>query len=119
MPSKELYNKKIIKIEVKPNYIVTDFEDPLNVIKYVRKEIISKTGDRDLITLAIIKDSNGDTKTVATSFWRPIKSKSGRKILKYYLKNHRKKVRFANDTLKKQFLHEAYNRSVVLYLTNL
>jgi hypothetical protein len=115
-----LYNKKIIKIEVKPNYIVCDFEDPPNVIKYVRKEIISKQGNRDLLTLAVIKDPDTNTtKTVATSLWRPIKSKSGRKILRYYLKYHPKKVHFANEELKKQFLHETtvvFNQSILKFL---
>lgn len=116
---KELYNKKIIKIEVKPNYIVVDFENPPNVIKYVKKEIISKNGDRNLLTLAIVKDESGDTKTVATSFWRPINSKSGRKILRYYLKYHKNKVHFANKELKQKFLNESViNRSIILFLEN-
>ena len=101
------YSKKITKIEIKPNYIVIDFTNPPNVIKYVRKVIHSKSGDRDLLTLAIIKDPNGDTKTVATSLWKPINSKSGRKLVRYYLRNYPKKVhgRFLNES------------SIVLFLT--
>lgn len=110
--SEKLYSKKIIKIEVKTNYIVVDFANPPNVIKYVKKVIQSKSGDRDLLTLAIIKDPDGNTKTVATSLWRPINSKSGRVLVKYYLKNHPKKVHFSSSSVKYKFLNES---SIVLF----
>jgi hypothetical protein len=116
--SEKQYSKKITKIEIKPNYIVVDFTNPPNVIKYVRKVIQSKSGDRDLLTLAIIKDPNGDpngdTKTVATSLWKPINSKSGRKLVRYYLRKDPKKVCFSSSSAKYKFLNES---SIVLFLT--
>lgn len=112
--SEKQYSKKITKIEIKPNYIVIDFTDAPNVIKYVRKVIHSKSGDRDLLTLAIIKDPNGDTKTVATSLWKPINSKSGRKLVRYYLRKDPKKVCFSSSSVKYKFLNES---SIVLFLT--
>jgi len=44
--------KKIVKIEVKKNYIIESYKKPKNVIKYVRKEIIDKNGFHNLATLA-------------------------------------------------------------------
>ena len=35
-----MIQRKILKLEVKPNYIIEDYEDPKDVIKYVKKEIV-------------------------------------------------------------------------------
>lgn len=104
---------KIIAVWVKTNYIVTDFEKPSNIkiIRYVRKEIIGKDGNKNLLTLAVTKDG-----LVATSFWRPIKSKSGQKILRDYLKTNPKKVHFLNPELKQKYLHESFSKSIVMFL---
>jgi hypothetical protein len=107
---------KITTVWVKTNYIVTDFKLPSNMkaIRYVRKEIISKQGNRNLLTLAVTKDSEGNTKLIPTSFWRPVKSKSAQAILREYLKKEPKKVKFLNQSLKEKYLHES--KSVVLFL---
>lgn len=107
---------KITTVWVKTNYIVTDFQIPSNMkaTRYVRKEIISKDGTRNLLTLAVTKDSEGNTKLVPTSFWRPVNSKSGKAVLRKYLKTDPKKVKFLNPSLKEKYLHES--KSIVLFL---
>jgi hypothetical protein len=112
--------KKIIKIEVTKNYIIEDYKNPPNVIKYVKKEIEDKNGFRNLATLAIIKDpKTGETKTVITSFWRPINKPSAKRLLKYYLKNYPNKVKFSNQEVKEKYLNESFlsnSRSVTTFL---
>jgi hypothetical protein len=116
-----MIQRKILKLEVKPNYIIEDYEDPKDVIKYVKKEIVDKEGYRNLLTLAVVKDENGGTKTVATSFWRPISKPSARRQLRMYLKKYPNKVHFANRELRKKYLRESYlvNRSINNYLCDL
>jgi len=110
--------KKIVKLEVKKNYIIESYKKPKNVIKYVRKEIVDKNGFHNLATLAVVKDpKTNQTKTVITSFWRPSNKPSAKRILKYYLKNHPKKVVFANKEIKDKYLNETIlyintNRSI-------
>lgn len=113
-------HRKIIKLEVKDNYIIEDYENPKNVIKYVKKEVIDKDGYRNLLTLAIIKDpETGETKTVATSFWRPSNKPSAKKLLRYYLKKYPDKVHFSNEKVKQKYIRETYNynpRSVTNFI---
>jgi len=107
--------KKIIKIEVSKNYIIEDYKNPPNVIKYVKKTIVDKDGFHNIATLAIVKDSEtGETKTVITSFWRPINKPSARRILKHFLKTNPSKVRFKSKELKEKYLSESViiNRSL-------
>jgi hypothetical protein len=110
-------SKKIIKIEVKKNYIIETYKKPSNVIKYVRKTIVDKNGFHNIATLAIVKDSDGGTKTVITSFWRPINKPSAKRLLKYYLKNYPKKVKFNTNETKENYLSENLtqhtNRSII------
>ncbi|MBT3298814.1 hypothetical protein HN385_07820 [archaeon] len=101
--------KKITKIEVKKNYIIETYKKPPNVIKYVRKTIVDKNGFHNIATFAIVKDPDKGTKTVMTSFWRPINKPSAKRLLKYYLKNYPKKVKFATEELKKEYLTENLN----------
>lgn len=109
--------KKITKIEVKKNYVIETYKKPPNVIKYVRKTIVDKNGFHNIATLAIVKDPDGGTKTVITSFWRPINKPSAKRLLKYYLKNYPRKVKFANSELKEKYLKENLiintNRSII------
>jgi hypothetical protein len=109
--------KKITKIEVKKNYIIETYKKPPNVIKYVRKTIVDKNGFHNIATFAIVKDPDRGTKTVMTSFWRPINKPSAKRLLKYYLKNYPKRVKFANSELKEKYLTESLtyntNRSII------
>lgn len=107
MPANNI-EPKIIKIEVTKNYIISDYKNPPTnqIIKYTRKEILTKHGQRDLITFAVTKQKDGSTKLIPTSLWRPIKSASGRRILKLYLKKYPNKVKFHSPELRKQFLEE-------------
>lgn len=110
---------KIIKIEVTKNYIVSDYQNPPKekIIKFVRKEIINKHGDRDLITFAVTRQKDNTTKLIPTSLWRPLKSRSGKRILKYYLKKYPNKVKFHNPELRRQFLEEQENsRSITMFM---
>ena len=110
--------KRIIKLEVKKNYIIEVYETPPNVIKYVRKEVVDKEGFRNIVNLAIVRDGTS-TKTVATSFWRPINKPSAKQQLKKYLKKYPKKVTFANEEVKQKFLGESnkyFKRSVLEYM---
>jgi len=107
--------KKIIKIEVSKNYIIEDYKNPPNAISYVKKTIVDKDGFHNIATLAIVKDpETGDTKTVITSFWRPINKPSARRILKHFLKTNPSKVKFKSKDLKEKYLSESIiiNRSL-------
>jgi hypothetical protein len=114
---------KIIKIEVLKNYIVSDYKNPPNtkILRYVRKEVITKHGERNLITFAVVKEKDGSTKLIPTSLWRPINSKAGKRILRYYLKKYPKKVKFSNDDLRQQFIKENQDvktKSITIFMEN-
>ena len=112
---------KIIKMEVTKNYIISDYQNPpANItIKFVRKEILTKHGDRDLMTFAVTKQKDGSTKLIPTSLWRPIKSKRARQILKQYMRKYPNKVKFDSLELKQEFLGEQFNinsKSIAMFM---
>lgn len=109
--------KRIIKIEVTKNYVIEDYRNPPNVIKFVKKEIVDRDGYRDLVTLAIVKDpKTGETKTVATSFWRPINKPSAKRLVRDYLKKYPNKVKFLDPDKKHYFLNEITTHSLLEFL---
>jgi len=99
---------KIVKLEVSKNYIIESYKKPNKPIKYVSKEIVDKQGFRNLAKFAVIKDpETNQTKTVITSLWRPANKPSAKRLLKYYLKNYPKKVKFLNQEIKEKYLKES------------
>jgi len=106
---------RIIKIVVKKNYLVTDYEDPpkFKIKQYKRKEIVDRNGYRNLLTIAIMKDGN----TIATSYWRPLNKPKAKRLLRYYLKYYPNKVKFENEDTKNEILGESIftKRSVLEY----
>lgn len=66
--------KKIIKVEEKPNYIISQYKSPPkeDIVGY-RKKVIKTDKDnfKRILTLALVKNNkNKKIKTVATSLWR-------------------------------------------------
>jgi len=98
---------KIVKLEVSKNYIIESYKKPNKPIKYVSKEIVDKQGFRNLAKFAIVKSEDNQTKTVITSLWRPANKPSAKRLLKYYLKNYPKKVKFLNQEIKEKYLKES------------
>ncbi len=112
--------KKILKLEVTKNYLIIDYQNPPDskILSYKRKSIIDKEGYKNILTLAIIKDKDGNTKTAVTSFWKPLNKPSNKRFLRSYLKKNPTNVHFFNNDIKKKYLKESivFSKSIVKYL---